>query len=167
MQAPKAVADKDVEDFIRLIKKSEYSVVEQLNKMPSQISMLSLLLTSELHREAILKNLSEAHVPRDIPTDKLAGLVGSVLASNQICFSDDDLTSEGSDHNKALFISVRCEGRHLPRVMVDNGSALKICPLKILDKLKISHNLVRNSSMVIRGFDGARRQATGEINLIF
>ena len=43
----KAAEDEAV-DFLRIIKSSEYSVVKQLSKMPSHISVLSLLLASKL-----------------------------------------------------------------------------------------------------------------------
>ena len=76
--------------------------------------MLNLLLTSELHREAVLRVLNEAHVPKDIPSERLAGIVGNVLTTSLIYFTDDELTSEGRQHNKALFITVRCEQRCLP-----------------------------------------------------
>lgn len=40
------VSDKDVGEFLRLIKKSDYRVVDQLNQTPSKISITSLLLSS-------------------------------------------------------------------------------------------------------------------------
>jgi hypothetical protein len=60
------VAEDEAADFLRIIKSSEYSVVKQLSKMPSHISVLALLLASESHRKALLKVLNEAYVPEDI-----------------------------------------------------------------------------------------------------
>ena len=54
------VTEKDVLDFLKLLRRSKYKVMEQLNKMSAQISILNLLLTYELHREALLRILSEA-----------------------------------------------------------------------------------------------------------
>jgi hypothetical protein len=54
------VAQEKATDFLRIIKSSEYNVVKQLSKMPSHISVLSLLLASESHRKALLKVLNEA-----------------------------------------------------------------------------------------------------------
>lgn len=34
----------DVEEFLRILKRSDYKVVDQLNQTPSKISILSLLL---------------------------------------------------------------------------------------------------------------------------
>lgn len=51
--SPKAVSSqKEVEKFLRIIKKSDYRVVDQLSHTPSKISILSLLLSLEAHRES-------------------------------------------------------------------------------------------------------------------
>lgn len=43
----KTVPQEEVEEFLRLIKKSDYRVVDQLNQTPSKIFMLSILLSYE------------------------------------------------------------------------------------------------------------------------
>ncbi|XP_027077130.1 uncharacterized protein [Coffea arabica] len=160
------VSENEAVDFLKMLKRSEYKIVELLDRMPAQISFLNLLLTSELHREALLKILNEAQVPKDIPVDKFSNIVGNVLAANHITFSDDDLTAEGIGHNKALYISVRCNGKLLPRVLVDNGSALNICPWNTLTKLGFLDIKLRLSATVVRGFDGSRRKSMGEADLV-
>ncbi|XP_071912268.1 uncharacterized protein [Coffea arabica] len=160
------VTEEEAFNFLRILKKSEYKVIEQLDKMPAQISILSLLLTSELHREALLKVLTEAQVPKNIPVEKFTHVVKHVLASNQISFSDEDLTSEGIGHNKALYISVRCNGKLLPRVLIDNGSALNICPWNTFVKLGFQEAKLCPSATVVRGFDGVKRESMGEVDLV-
>ena len=54
---------KEMEEILKIIKKSDYDVVEQLGKTPSKISMLALLLCSEAHAKALIKFLKMAHVP--------------------------------------------------------------------------------------------------------
>lgn len=56
----------DIEESLRIIKKSDYRMVEQLNQTPSKISMLSLLMCSEVHRDSLVKFLKIAHVPQEI-----------------------------------------------------------------------------------------------------
>lgn len=46
----------------KTLKRSEYFVVEQLKKQLVQISILSLLLLFETHRDALLKFLNESHI---------------------------------------------------------------------------------------------------------
>ncbi|XP_027060688.1 uncharacterized protein [Coffea arabica] len=160
------VSEEEAVDFLKMLKRSEYKTVEQLDGMPAQISFLNLLLTSELHREALLKILNEAQVPKDIPVDKFSNIVGNVLVANHIAFSDDELTAEEIGHNRALYISVRCNGKLLPRVLVDNGSALNICPWNTLTKLGFLDIKLHPSATVVRGFDGSRRESMGEADLV-
>lgn len=55
-------------EFFKTIKKSDYKVVDQLHQTPSKISILSLLMCSLAHRNALLKVLAQAHVTQDITT---------------------------------------------------------------------------------------------------
>jgi hypothetical protein len=172
-EAGKAVEDptktkaveEEAADFLRIIKSSEYSIVKQLSKMPSHISVLSLLLASESHRKALLKVLNEAYVPEDITGPSFENMVTSILVTNQLTFSDDELPPEGRGHTKALYISVKTNDRVVSRVLIDNGSALNVCPLSTLEKLDIDPTRVRVNSMVVRAFDGTRREVLGEIDL--
>ena len=49
-----------IKEFLR--SRTMNFMVEQLNKMPAQISILGLLIASEAHRNVFLKILNEAHV---------------------------------------------------------------------------------------------------------
>ncbi|PKI73139.1 hypothetical protein CRG98_006481 [Punica granatum] len=62
----KKVTEEEAETFMKIIKASEYKVVEKMGKSPAHISLLALLLGSEPHREALLKVLTAAQV-LDIP----------------------------------------------------------------------------------------------------
>ena len=58
-------------EFLKFIKHSEYSVVEQLNKLSAQISLLALLMNSEPYCKALMKMLSEAYVAHNILVEKV------------------------------------------------------------------------------------------------
>lgn len=105
------VTEEEVAEFLKIIRKSEYQVVEQLNRLPAQISILGLLMASESHRSALLKVLHSAHVPTDISLEKFQHLVGQVTAANTITFTDDELPPEGIGHNQALHIQTMCKGK--------------------------------------------------------
>ena len=160
----KATED-EAADFLQIIKRSEYSIVKQLSKMPSHISVLSLLLASESHRRALLKVLNEAYVPKDITRPSFENMVTSILVTNQLTFSDDELPLEGRGHTKALYISVKTNDRVVSKVLIDNGSALNVCLMATLEKLGINPTRVRATSMVVRAFDRTRREVLGEIDL--
>ena len=59
----------DDDEVLRLIKRSEFNMVEQLLQTPSKISVLSLLMNSEAHREALQKVLERAYVEHDVTVD--------------------------------------------------------------------------------------------------
>ncbi|XP_052876271.1 uncharacterized protein LOC128282136 [Gossypium arboreum] len=65
------VREEEAKEFLKFLKHSEYSMVEQLRKQPARISLLALLLSSEVHRETLLKVLNETYVTQDISVKKL------------------------------------------------------------------------------------------------
>ena len=83
------------DDLWRKIQVKEYSVVEQLNKTPAQISILALLQSSDAHKNTLMKILSEAYVPSNITGGEMAYMVGQVLESHKITFHKDELPPEG------------------------------------------------------------------------
>ena len=64
MEVNKLVTEDDSNEFLKLIKHSESYIVDQLRKTPARISLMSLILSSEPHRNALQKVLNEAYVPR-------------------------------------------------------------------------------------------------------
>ncbi|KAF1855012.1 hypothetical protein Lal_00033688 [Lupinus albus] len=55
------VSEEEACEFLRLIKQSEYQVIDQLSRTPAKVSLLSLLMNSEAHREVLFKVLNRAH----------------------------------------------------------------------------------------------------------
>ncbi|XP_050889760.1 uncharacterized protein LOC127095058 [Lathyrus oleraceus] len=163
--AEKVNPNDEVEEFLRLIKKSDYKVVDQLNQTPSKISMLALLMSSEAHREALMKFLRTAHVPQEISVNQFEAVVANISASSCLGFNDDELPPEGRNHNKALHISIECVDTVLSRVLVDTGSSLNILPKNSLSKLTIEGLVMKPSSLIVRAFDGSRRTVIGEVDL--
>ena len=101
------VTEAEVNEFLKFIKHSEYSIVKQLHNMPTKISLLALMLNSEPHREAILKVLKQAYVPHNAPVDKIDHLVGNIMMDNYISFSDDEIPPNGRGSTKALHITAK------------------------------------------------------------
>ncbi|XP_050910855.1 uncharacterized protein LOC127126039 [Lathyrus oleraceus] len=157
--------EKDVEEFMRIIKKSDYKIVDQLNQTPSKISILSLLLCSEAHRDALLKMLNMAYVPQEISVNQLEGVIANVTTRHGVGFTDLDLTPEGRNHNKALHITMECKGVVLSHVLVDTGSSLNVLPKQILKKIPVEGVVLTPSDLVVRAFDGSKRSVFGEITL--
>ncbi|PKI51013.1 hypothetical protein CRG98_028585 [Punica granatum] len=102
-----------------------------MGKSPIYISLLALLLSSEPHRDALLKVLIAAQVPKETTSDRIEETVNSIF-SNQISFAEDELPSEGQGHLRALHIFCKCNNHVVGQVMIDNSFALNICPISTL-----------------------------------
>ncbi|KAI5438373.1 hypothetical protein KIW84_024207 [Lathyrus oleraceus] len=94
----------DDDEVLRLIKNSEFNMVEWLLQTPSKISVLSLLMNSEAHREALQKFLEQAYVEHDVTVDQLDHIVANITSCNNLSFCDEELPEEGRNHNLALHI---------------------------------------------------------------
>lgn len=162
---PKEVIDQDnADEFLKLIKRSNYRVVDQLHQTPSKISILSLLINSEAHRTALMKVLKQAHVGQDITVNQFDGIVNNITSCGNLSFSDEDLTNEGRNYNKALHISVKCGVDNMARVLVDTSSSLNVMPKITLNRLSFKGTL-KPSALVVKAFDGSRRSVVGEVDL--
>ena len=58
----KGMSSEEATEFLHIIQQSEFKVIEQLNKTSVRISLLGLLMNSELHQVLLVKILNEAHV---------------------------------------------------------------------------------------------------------
>lgn len=85
---------------------------------------------------------------------------------NRISFSRNDLPPEGAAHNKALHLTVKCEGYYVKSVMVDGRSRVDICPLSTLQRMEIGTERIRPNNVCVRAFNGIKRDTIGEIDLI-
>ncbi|XP_017613611.1 uncharacterized protein LOC108458720 [Gossypium arboreum] len=159
------VNEEEAKEFLKLFKHSEYSVVEPLRKQLARISVLALLLSSEVHREALMKVLNETYVTHDISVNKLDRLVNNISADNFIYFNDDEIPPEGRGSTKALHITTRCKGYTLQSVLVDNGSALNVLPLSTLNRLSIDDSHMKTCQNVVRAFDGTESKVIGRIDI--
>ena len=122
-------------------------------------------MSSEPHRALLIKVLNEAHVAQDISMEGFEGIVNNITASNYLTFAEEDILAEGWGHNKALHVSVKCMDHVMVKVLIDNGSSLNVMPKSMLEKLPFGASHLRPSAMIVRAFDGSRREVRGEIDL--
>ena len=103
-------------------------ILKQLQSTQARISIWSLLTSSTTHRETLIKALSQIRVDT---TTLLEGLIHMLRVGRASCivFSENDLPPKGSDHTRPLHIPVGCLGHRVPSVLLDNGSALNVCPI--------------------------------------
>ncbi|GAU10143.1 hypothetical protein TSUD_418590, partial [Trifolium subterraneum] len=164
-QSSRNNVNSDFDEVLKLIKKSEYKVVDQLMQTPSKISILSLLLNSDAHREALMKVLDQAFVDHDVTIGRFGGIVGNITTCNNLSFSDEELPEEGRNHNLALHISMNCQSDMLSNVLVDTGSSLNVMPKTTLARLSYQGTPMRYSGLVVKAFDGSKKPVIGEVDL--
>ncbi|XP_052723845.1 uncharacterized protein LOC128193782 [Vigna angularis] len=161
----KEISEEEACEFLKFIQQSEYKVVEQLNRTPARISLLELLMHSTSHRKLLMKILSDAHVEQGISLKSFEGIVSNITANNYLTFTDEEIPEEGRGHNKALHVSVKCFDYGIARVLIDNGSSLNVMPKMTLERLPCDGMQMKPSSMIVRAFDGSKREVMGEIEL--
>ena len=81
-----------------------------------------------------------------------------VLAINHISFTNDKLPPEGRKHTLPMHIIVKCEDMIVFRVLIDNGSALNMCPMSTIEHLNVDTSLIRPSTMIIGAFNGTLQE---------
>ena len=84
----KPIIEKEANEFLKFIKHSEYSVIEQLNKTLARISLLALFQNSKVHHSVLLNALSETYVNPTIIVEGIDQLVGNITVGVSIAFTD-------------------------------------------------------------------------------
>ncbi|KAK4728995.1 hypothetical protein R3W88_021983 [Solanum pinnatisectum] len=156
---------RKTEEFWRKMQPKDYSIVKHLEKTPAQISVWALLMSSQMHRQALMRALDDTYVPVGTNSDNLAAMINQVIRGHRISFCDEELPFEGKMHNRAMHVTCMCRDKIINRVLVDDGSGLNICPLSTLRQLKIDIGKLRQNQVNVRAFDRVQRDTLGAVNL--
>ena len=117
-------------------------------------------MNSKAHWKALVLALDHKKLPTSIsPEQIVCSLIETPLGA--VLFTNEDLPFEGKDHHKALFIKAQVKGKLTCRVMVDNGSAIDLCPLKILPKLGLTEDDLKPSEVFNKAYNDTKRPVTG------
>ncbi|XP_075674889.1 uncharacterized protein LOC142644094 [Castanea sativa] len=87
----------------------------------------------------------------------------SISRKLTISYSDKDLTKKGKHHNNPLHITVDAKGKRIPMVLIDNGSALNVCPLKTASSLGLSIEDFVPTDQHVRAYDNSRKEVLGTV----
>ncbi|OVA16369.1 hypothetical protein BVC80_1675g22 [Macleaya cordata] len=104
-------------------------------------------------------------VDTGITPEELVATVAQVRGIPAISFSDEDLPSKGANHNQALNITVGWNHLIIPLVLVDNGSGVNICTLKMARIMGLKDEdmaLQEGTTRTVKGFDNGKKTVTGE-----
>ena len=139
-------------------------IIKQLQSTHARISIWSLLASSTTHKETLIRALSRIRVDTTTSPEGLIHMLTTGRASC-IVFSEDDLPPEGSDHTRPLHISVGCLSRHVPSILLENRSALNVCPLATTIALGYGPTDFEPSTQTMRAYDSIRREVMGTLTL--
>ena len=145
------------------IQREDDEILSQLLTTQARISIWSLLASSSTHRDALIKALNQIGVDTATTPE---GLIHFLTADKATCivFSDDDLPPEGLSHVRPLFIDVACSGHRVPSILLDNGSALNVCPLVTAIALGFSPSDFRLSTQTVKAYDKTQRTVIGTLS---
>ncbi|RDY05264.1 hypothetical protein CR513_10903, partial [Mucuna pruriens] len=115
-------------------------------------------LPTQIHRNLLLKILNEAHVAQDIIVERFGGIMNNLMISSHLFFSEEEIPAKGRRHNQPLHILVKCGDYMIARVLIDNGSSLNVLPKITLDKLCSTNAQLRANSIIVRAFNGSKRE---------
>ena len=112
----------------------------QLKKTNENLEIWGFLMLSLEHRQALLKELNKFDIPASTTPDQLVNLIGTWRENTRISFSDKDLPESGPSHARALYVRVEVQVCTPSLVLIDNGSALNICPRRTASKIGMDLN---------------------------
>ena len=149
-----------------MMQHKDYSIVKHLEKTTAQIYVFALLMSSQSHRQALMKVLDDTYVLAGINSNNVAAMINQVIRGHQIIFWDEEFPFERRSHNKALHIIVICRERVRNCVLVDDRSDLNIFPLLTLKQLRFDLGKLEQNQVNVRAFDEVQRDTLGAVNSV-
>ena len=146
------------------VEREDDEILMQLQSTHARISIWSLLASSSNHRDVLIRALSQIRVET---TTTPEGLIHVVMAGRAACivFSDDGLQPESANHTRPFYISVGCSGYRVSSVILDNDSALNVCPLAIAIALGYASFDFGPFTQIVRAYDNTQREVMGTLEI--
>ena len=89
----KSVTNEEANKFLKVVKQSEYKIIEKMHHTPTRISLVSLFLNLEPHHKVLLDILNKVYVGHGILMEKFSEIIGNIMFLNSIDFKDDEIPS--------------------------------------------------------------------------
>ena len=97
----------------------------------------------------------------DTTPEQVLSIMGVTTNESAIIFTTKDLSPEGGDHNKALYVTIYCIGSKVPKVLVDNGFSINVCPMRTGTKIGLTIEQLAPSSLMVRAYNESSRRVVG------
>lgn len=85
---------------------NQYNIVDQLQKIPTQISIFELLKISPSHKEVLEQALMATTILNNLDVCQFQAMVGPLTTPHFLSFSEQDDVSLTHPHNASLHIEV-------------------------------------------------------------
>ena len=121
-------------------------------------------MASYKHRQNLVDLLNQIQVPTTTTSQDLNAMIGSISREITISYFDMDLTKKGKHHNDPLHITVDAKGKRIPMVLINDGSALNVCPLKTTSCLGLSIEDFVPTDHHVKAYDNSRKGGLGNRN---
>ena len=115
------------------------------------------------HRQNLVDLLNQIQVPTTTTSQDLNAMIGSTNKELTISYFDKDLTKKGKHHNDSLHITVDSIGKRIPMVLINDGSALNVCPLKTASYLGLNIEDFMPTDQHVKAYDNTRKEVLGTI----
>ena len=122
-------------------------------------------MASYKHRRNLVDLLNQIQVPITTASQDLNVMIGSINRELTISYYDKNLTKKGKHHNYLLHITVDAKGKRTLMVLIDDGSALNMCPLNIASWLSLSIGDFVPTDQHVTAYDNSRREVLGTVTL--
>ena len=122
-------------------------------------------MASYKHRQNLVDLLNQIQVPTTTTSHDLNVIVGSISRELTILYFDKYLMKKGKHHNDPLHITIDAKSKRIPMVIIDDGSALNVFPLKTTSCLGLSIEDFVPIDQHVRAYDNSRREVLGTMTL--
>ena len=134
----------------------------QLKKTQAHVYVWGLLMASQKHRKAFLDALNGKEVPIETTPQEVLSFMGVEGSSHPLlAFFYEDLPPEGAIHTRPLQITIECMGAKVLMVLIDNGSALNVCPFRAALTVGLDMETIIPSPLTLRAYDNTSRKVMG------
>ena len=78
-----------------------------------------------------------------------------------LAFSNEDLPPKRATHTRPLQITIECMGAKVLVVLIDNGSALIVCPIRAALTVDLDMETIIPSPLTVKAYDNTLRKVMG------
>ena len=119
-------------------------------------------MASQKHCKAFLDALNRKEVPIETTPQEFLSLIGIEGSSHPLlAFFNEYFPPKGATHTRPLQITIECMGAKFPMALVDNGTALNVCPFRTTLTIGLDMETITPSPLTIKAYDNTSRKVMG------